>query len=297
MSHTNNEEDDLDNLLDECMNTMDEQERRHEEEVKVRDAAREAELEKVLSSTDEGEMMRMFQSLLNGDENGGDPEALLEKLKTEITNITSIIDNVSDVTEEERSALAQVRQMLGSLPDMENVLQNPANGETTGNQEVNEEELAKAFKSCMESIEQVNATAKTTEGAAPTSGNASNSPNAATSSSTEAIGNNGGDPMSSLTGMFLDVLLDPQLLEPLKLMREAYPHWLSRNESSTSTEDLERYKKQYNLTVTICDFLAEGPIDRNDDEKVNQMVSLMHEFSSLAPLPPGLNEISLESTQ
>ncbi|ORC92137.1 peroxin 19 [Trypanosoma theileri] len=290
---------------------MDEQERRHEEEVKQRDAAREAELEKVLQGTSEGDMMQLFQSLLNGDENGGDPEALLEKLKSEITNITSMIDSSSDISEEDRSALAQVRQMLDSLPNMDDIQQNSAdgaNGETTGNNVVSEEELAEALKKFVESTERVNSIASFDKDKESKLPGVSASPNVSTpaadgaanttnSSSTEATGNIDGDPMSCLTGMFLDVLLDPRLLEPLKLMREAYPCWLSKNESSTEAGDLERYKKQYDLTVTICDILAEGPIDRNDEEKVTRMVSLMHEFSTLAPLPPGLNEISLESMQ
>ncbi|KEG07881.1 peroxin 19 [Trypanosoma grayi] len=284
------DDDDLDALLDDCINTMDEQERRHEEEIKARDAVREEELEKALASSDEGSVAQILQSLIgNGADNATtDPEALLDKLKAEITNMASMVDDLPDLSEEERTSLAQVRQMLDSLQG--NGEAPPPLSAEGGAAGEGDEAFDSVMKKCIADMERL---AGNREGGTAPTANASETSGLGTASA----GGASADPMAGLTGMVLDFLIDPQLLEPLKVMRESYPCWLAQHESSTSAEDLERYRKQHDLTIKICDLLGEGPIDRNDEEKVNQIVTLMHELSVLVPLPPGLSDVDVKSSK
>ncbi|PWV10226.1 hypothetical protein C3747_71g116 [Trypanosoma cruzi] len=287
------DDDELDALLDDCINTMDEQERRHEEEVRARDAAREAELEKgTADSNQSGELMGLLQALMNGENGDGnaDPETLMNTLNEEITRVSSLIDSLPDASEEERASMTEVREIFDRLTKMSSTNEDDAAG---GNAMNSDETLAEAFKKYMADIEKTSGSS---------AGNAAASETPRNTSSTEAPTATANaaefeDVIAGLSGMVLDCLLDPGMLRIMKVMQRTYPRWLAANESSTSVNDLARYKKQYDVVNSICDLVGDGPIDRQDETKTSQLVSLTHEFASLGPLPPDLEKLDAEEEQ
>ncbi|RNE97704.1 peroxin 19 [Trypanosoma rangeli] len=289
MAHSH-DDDDLDALLDDCINTMDEQERRHEDEVRARDAAREAELEKHRAESDFGtEMMRLIQSLVNGESGdaGTDPDSLMNQLQGEVTRVSSLIDELPDVSEEERANIAHVRKMFDRLTTMSSTTEDDA----AGGDDMGNEALVEALKKCMEEI------GKTT---GDDTGNTAASVSAGTAPSLEAttgIANAAdveGAVTAGLSDILLECLLDPGMLGVMKLMQKAYPRWLAVNEGDTSAEDLERYNKQFKIVNSICDLVGDAPVAREDVTKTNELISLTHELTSLGALPPGLEKLVSE---
>ncbi|ESL07680.1 hypothetical protein TRSC58_04627 [Trypanosoma rangeli SC58] len=164
-------------------------------------------------------------------------------------------------------------------------------GDAAGGDDMDSEALVEALKKCMEDIERTtgngagNTAASVSEDTAP-------SPEATTGIANAADVE--GAVTAGLSGILLECLLDPGMLGVMKLMQKAYPRWLATNEEDTSAEDLERYKKQFEIVNSICDLAGDAPIDREDATKTNELISLTHELTSLGALPPGLEKLVSE---
>nr|CCC93101.1 unnamed protein product [Trypanosoma congolense IL3000] len=278
MSQLDND-DDLDALLDDCLNTMDEQERKHEEEVQARVATRVDELGSGVSGPCGGDeaMMRLLQSFMEGVSPDGDADltGLEDKLRSQLDEIASMIEGMPDVTSEDRQSLEQVRQLVDMLKeDKPQHLEGDAGRAHSESDQLSEEEI-KALSEVSELLTKLGGGAE--DGVPNQEG--------------EGRGvDELSDPSAFAAKALTDVLRNPELLEPLRQLRDAYPRWLAANESTTSAEDLARYKRQHELAVSICEHIETSPITDGDDERVQVMLSLLHEYSSLASLPPGLTE-------
>ncbi|RNF02620.1 peroxin 19 [Trypanosoma conorhini] len=287
------DDDDLDALLDDCINTMDEQERRHEAEVKARDAAREAELEKHLAESGSGaEVMRLLQSFMNDEsaEGNADPSSLMNKLQGEITQVSSLLNDLPDVSEEERASVKQLQELFDRLAAMSTKDEDDAAGGDDAGNEV----LAEALKKCMEGVEALTGS-ETNNAAASVAVEKAPSPEAPTGAAGAADADDA--IAAGLSGILLECLLDPGLLRVMRLMQRAYPRWLAANEGNTSAEDLERYNKQFKLVNSICDLIGDASVDPRDAAKTNQLVFLAHEFASLGSLPPELEKVMPEEEE
>lgn len=281
----NLDNDDLDALLDDCMTTLEEQERVHEEKVKEREAVRAAEPDKALIDSDENSyLMRAFEDLMKDAVNdpSADPDVLIEKLKEEITRTAALVESMPDATDEDRASLMRVRQLFDML-SCEALAEEKGGGAEEDKAPNGEKAKEEAFEETLQRL--LAETGRIQEGSA---GGDLFSP--AVDGPAAAAAAAAADRMDSLGAMLVDFLMNPQLLEPFKLMRDSYPRWMAANASSTSAEDMERYKKQHELSIAICDHIGDGSVDRNDEGKADRLLSLMHEFTSLAPLPPGLDQ-------
>ncbi|EPY27753.1 peroxin-19 [Strigomonas culicis] len=94
----------------------------------------------------------------------------------------------------------------------------------------------------------------------------------------------------NVTNMLLSTILDPQFVEPLKLMRDAYAPWLEAH-LDLSEVDRSRYTQQCQKATEICDFLR-VPVDKEDTERVEKLLHLMSEFSDLGEPPQDLTSFA-----
>ncbi|CBH14671.1 hypothetical protein, conserved [Trypanosoma brucei gambiense DAL972] len=281
MSHPDNDAD-LDALLDDCLNTMDEQERIHEEKAQERAATRAVDQKSATAelNPDEATMINLLRTIMEaaGSDENTDTNNVEEKLASQIEEISAMLAGIPDITPEERQSYEQVLQLVQTLKDGSAASSKEGEGSGTSlsdgdDDKPSEEELATIRKvnELLMQLGEGEGVPATEAGSAGATENADSPEFAA-----EAL---------------LNVLLDPQLVEPLRQMRESYPLWLAENESKTSAEDLARYKRQHEITVSICDFLESGAVGAQDMERMSTLVALMHEYSSLAPLPPGLADV------
>ncbi|KAH8604287.1 putative Pex19 protein family [Trypanosoma vivax] len=286
MSNSDNG-DDLDALLDDCLNTMDKQERQHEEEVQARQAARHLEQQQQAVGTGQQdvELLRVIQSLISecGEDGGADMDTLAESLRTELSKIQQLMEHMPDVTNEERESLTQIQQLVSSLKERGGPSEGPAYSAVAGEQvpQPSEKEI---------SPEEI-------EGLCELLGKMQQFDTLNDESLQTKPGEDGNVELpQALSNALLNLLLDNQLLSSLHRVRECYPRWLAANQDKVSTEDLARYQKQHQLAISICDFLDHNVVDSPDEQKMHQLLTLMHEYSCLAPLPPGLSDFQDDKT-
>ncbi|KPA86370.1 hypothetical protein ABB37_00561 [Leptomonas pyrrhocoris] len=110
-------DDDLDALLDEAMDMVDEQERKHEEEVRVRDARLEDDLQKALDESADaggadGDMMKMFMSMLGNSDGSGADGAALDGFKKNVMAMVSSLEGEEGLGEEDKANLERVRELM-----------------------------------------------------------------------------------------------------------------------------------------------------------------------------------------
>jgi len=102
-----------------------------------------------------------------------------------------------------------------------------------------------------------------------------------------------GEIPADMANMLLSAILDPQFIEPIKVMRDSYGPWLEAH-PELSTADRERYTQQYQKTIEISEFLR-TPVEKEDTERVEKLLHMMHEFSDLGEPPQDLASFAKKS--
>lgn len=64
------------------------------------------------------------------------------------------------------------------------------------------------------------------------------------------------------------------MYQPLKEMQAKYPEWLAANKDKLSTEEFQKYTKQYEVVTTICTVFETKP---DDMQTVIELMQQMHE--------------------
>ncbi|TPP44592.1 Pex19 family protein [Leishmania donovani] len=252
-------DDDLDALLDEAMDMVDEQERKHEEEVRVRDAKLEDDLQKALDEASgtaggDADMMKMLMSMLGGD---SADDASLDSFKKSVMTMVSSLEGEENLGEEDKANLLRVKELMRVMEeediDKANDLleQMKQEGKLPDCNNVGDAEIDEASRRCMEMLQQL-------------------------SSATQAM-----------ASALISTLADPQFVEPIKLMRDSYGPYMDAHGSELSHEDCERYERQRAKAQEICDLL-QNPISGAEDPRLIQLLELMNKYSELGDPPRNL---------
>ncbi|KPI86097.1 hypothetical protein ABL78_4858 [Leptomonas seymouri] len=292
-------DDDLDALLDEAMDMVDEQERKHEEEVRVRDAKLENDLQTALDEASgaggaNGDIAKLFMSMLGGaDGNGGDP-AGLESFKKNVMAMVSSLEGEENLGEEDKANLERVKELMHVMEEEDidkasEVLDRMKNdGVLPEGDDIEDAEVGEASRRCMEMLQQISqaadgAAAPSTAPAAPAS-----SPSAAAQGGLDSVPEN-------VASVLLATLMSPEFVEPIRVMRDAYGPYMAAHGSEVTESERERYDRQRAKAEEICTFL-EVPITGESDPRLVPLLELMHQFSELGEPPANLADYAPKRT-
>ncbi|AYU83131.1 Peroxin 19 [Leishmania donovani] len=292
-------DDDLDALLDEAMDMVDEQERKHEEEVRVRDAKLEDDLQKALDEASgtaggDADMMKMLMSMLGGD---SADDASLDSFKKSVMTMVSSLEGEENLGEEDKANLLRVKELMRVMEeediDKANDLleQMKQEGKLPDCNNVGDAEIDEASRRCMEMLQQLSSATQVghldpaaTPGAASSS---SAAPPAAPAGDGAEIPSEVGRATEAMASALISTLADPQFVEPIKLMRDSYGPYMDAHGSELSHEDCERYERQRAKAQEICDLL-QNPISGAEDPRLIQLLELMNKYSELGDPPRNL---------
>lgn len=304
------EVDDLDALLDEAMNMVDEQERKHEEDVKQRDAKLNEDLQRALDEAEgktaaldgpQADLAKMLQAVMGGD--GSMDDAAFDSFKRDVKALVDSLEGVEDLADEDKANLSRVKDLMSVMEnddevraqellsqiEKEEALKMPEGALAGLDGDLKPGDMDAAMRRCMEALKDLSDSSGGAGAAMAAAAAASASPEAASSAAAPA--GNLPAPMQgmpdNLASMLLDTLIDPDFIAPIKVMRDAYEPWLAAHPDITDSER-ETYHKQHEKTKVICAFLAEKQLTREDDERLVQLLELMSEFSELGEPPKDL---------
>ncbi|KAJ8555611.1 hypothetical protein K7X08_013107 [Anisodus acutangulus] len=90
----------------------------------------------------------------------------------------------------------------------------------------------------------------------------------------------GSQDMESIVETMMQQLLSKEILhEPMKEIEERYPKWLEDNKVKLSTEEYDRYKKQYELIRDL------NKVYETEPSNFNKIVELMQKMQECGQLP------------
>lgn len=288
---------DIDALLDEAMDIVEEQERQHKEEVRERDS----ELQNVIDQaakelSGDNEAMTQMMSDLFANGTGGEGNAdFFESFKSQVGQLMSSLDGCNDLSSEDKDNLRRVKEIMKVLDsdDIEKaseLLEELQEGSST-NESADDKEVDSAVKRCMEALDSLSkstpneALPHSVPAAASSAASAPQPGGARSSASPDASP----APLpENLASMLLGTLLDPQFVEPIRMMRDAYGPWMEDHASEIAPEDREKYELQLKKATEICAFL-EVPLKDENDERLTGLLEMMHEFSELGDPPATLS--------
>lgn len=297
--------DDLDALLDEAMDIVDETERQHEVQVKEHEAKLDADIQKALDEQSGlggdgpgGDMIKMFQSLLGAGGGPGDigDDDSFETFKRDVAQLVSTLEGVDDLKDEDKANLDRVRQLMDVLDNddedkAKKLLNQMKNDPTSGmpSSDANPDDMEAAFKNVMDSMQKLAAAGPDGEATGETD------PTTAAAAAAAAMGEDSEVVPDNVANLLMEAILDPQFVEPIRVMRDAYEPYFAANGATLSSSETERYQKQYAKTTEICAFLA-VPLHKEDDVRVVRLLELMSEFSELGEPPKTLVDYAPEKT-
>ncbi|CAD2216704.1 peroxin-19 [Angomonas deanei] len=273
-------DDDLDALLDEAMDIVEEKDRHQKEESERKKQKLEEDLQKASEELEGGDGMELLQSLqrLMGAAAAGDETdpALFDNCKNDIEKLMSMLDG-ADLTEDDKKNVDRMRELLNVMEtdDSEKVSELLGELQKEGG-EGGEAVTADMMKEYAENAQRISEALGGLAGQGAVPGAAAA---AATPADAKTVEEN-------MAEMLLSTILDPNFIEPIKLMKDAYPPYLEQNKG-LAEEELERYKKQHAKVIEICEFLV-VPIEKEDEERVARLLEHMHEFSQLGEPPEDL---------
>ncbi|CCW69499.1 unnamed protein product [Phytomonas sp. Hart1] len=306
--------DDLDLLLDEAMNIVDQQEKEHEETVRLRDAKLQEDLQRTLEETSamsgsgmpNGDILKIFQSILGAAGSDEDDTTSMENFKRDVGALVKSLEDVDGLNKEDMENLDRVRNLMSVLDTdddarTQELLEEMKSKDLTlglDNLDVENANVEDVMKCCVESLQQFTSATEgpLNENTEAVSLEASKVPEATASNPQSSTGTfislpSLGDVPENIANMLLDTILNSEFVEPIKLMRDSYEPYLVDKTSKLSEVDLERYHAQHAMAKKICDFLV-VPIDKDDHDRITQLLELMYEFSNLGEPPADLTEYS-----
>ncbi|KAG5492747.1 hypothetical protein JKF63_01327 [Porcisia hertigi] len=293
-------DDDLDALLDEAMDIVDEQERKHEDEVRVRDAKLEDDLQKALDETSgttgaDAEMMKMFMSVLGGAGDVGIDDACLGDFKKNVMSLVSTLEGEENLGEEDKANLLRVRELMHVMEEEDvdkanNLLkQMTEEGKLPSSDITGDADVDEASQRFMEVLQNLSSVA---QGARPDLAAASSSLPASPAASVDpdaSIPAQIDSAAKDMASALVSTISNPEFIEPIKLMRDSYGPYMEVHRSELSSEDYGRYCRQYAKAQEICDFLQD-PISGAEDPRLVPLLELMSQFSELGDPPRDLVE-------
>jgi hypothetical protein len=305
-------DDDLDALLDEAMDMVDEQERKHDEEVRVRDARLEDDLQKALDEASspagaDGDMMKMFMSLLGGADGNPADAAALEGFKKNVMAMVSSLEGEEGLGEEDKANLERVKELMHVMEEEDIDKANEVldrmkkDGALPEGDDVEDAEVNEASRKCMEMLQQISQAADGpgAAAAAPTTApaaSASASGSAAKPAEGAATaGEDFGPVQENIASVLLAALMNPEFVEPIKIMRDAYGPYMEAHGAEILEVDRVRYGRQRAKAEEICIFL-ETPIQDENDPRLVPLLELIHEFSELGEPPANLADYAPKRT-
>ncbi|KAK7201276.1 Peroxin 19 [Novymonas esmeraldas] len=312
-------DDDLDALLDEAMDMVDEQERKHDEEVRLRDAKLEDDLQKALgevsgAGSGDADMMKMFMSMLggagSGDGVGGDGDASLDGFKKSVMAMVSSLEGEENLGDEDKANLLRVKELMTVMEeediDKANDLlaQMKSEGKLPDSDGVGDADVDEASRRCMAMLQQLStasqggqpnpsSTPAAASAAAPSSSTPATTAGAGAGAGAGAAvtaGGGGGDVDSAteaIASALISTLADPQFVEPIRLMRDSYGPFLAARRGELSDDDCKRYERQRAKANDICTLL-ETPITGAEDTRLVPLLELMNQYSELGEPPADL---------
>ncbi|KAG5467455.1 hypothetical protein CUR178_01098 [Leishmania enriettii] len=298
-------DDDLDVLLDEAMDMVDEQERKHEEAVRVRDAKLEDDLQKALDEASgtaggDADMMKMFMSILGGSSSGGADDASLDSFKKGVMSMVSSLEGEENLGEEDKANLERVKELMRVMEEedidkasdlLEHMKQE---GKLPGGDSAGDADVEEASRRCMEILQQLSSATQGGQlelaAAAPGAASSTSATAPAASGENGATAPAEGDRATeAMASALISTLANPQFVEPIKLMRDSYEPYMDAHRSELSQEDCERYDRQRAKAQEICDLL-QNPISGPEDPRLVQLLELMNSYSELGDPPCNLVE-------
>ena len=90
----------------------------------------------------------------------------------------------------------------------------------------------------------------------------------------------------TLEQLVKEVVNKDTLYEPMKAMREQYPLWLEENWDKVPAEELERYNRQLDKVIEICEHY-----EQNSEEGNPRALELLGELQELGSPPEALLKI------
>ncbi|GET92843.1 hypothetical protein, conserved [Leishmania tarentolae] len=299
-------DDDLDALLDEAMDMVDEQERKHEEEVRVRDAKLEDDLQRALDEASgaaggDADIMKMFMSML-GSGGGGADDASIDNFKKSVMTMVSSLEGEENLGEEDKANLLRVKELMRVMEEEDidkanDLLEEMKHEGKLPDSNVEDAAIDEASRRCMEMLQQISSA--TQEGHLDPVA----TPGAASSSAAASPAGNGAEipaqvdrATEAMASALISTLVDPQFVEPIKLMRDSYGPYMDAHRSELSQEDCERYDRQHAMAQEICDLLR-NPISGAEDPRLIQLLELMNTYSELGDPPRDLVEYAPKNSK
>lgn len=302
-------DDDLDALLDEAMDMVDEQERKHEEEVRVRDAKLEDDLQKALDEASGGaggdaDMMKMFTSMLGGAGGTGGDAASLDSFKRSVMAMVSSLEGEENLGDDDKANLLRVKELMSVMEEddidkantlLEQMKQEGKLPEGNAGDAVGDADVDEASRRCMEMLQQLSSA---TQGGQVDPAAPSVPPPPAAASAAAASASPVAESAAAATGevdrateamasALIATLTDPQFVEPIRLMRDSYEPYMAANREKLSADECERLGKQQAKAQEICELLA-TPIAGADDARLVPLLELMNQYSELGEPPSNL---------
>lgn len=295
------DDDDLDALCNECLDTLDEQERVKNEKEKQREAELQEICQKVeqqenAAAGDQENMMKMFQSILAGGANGNLDENAFVEFQRQVGGLVSSLEGVSDLTEADRANLQRVKDLMSVMDSNDEQkaqeLLAEINKETGVQPEGGSiEETMKRLQDTMGELSKLDGLDGPLPPAANATGSAACPPPPAPAAASASAASDPDQIPEGLTTMLIETLTNPDFVKPIQLMRDSYDAWIEAHKATLSAAELERITKQHEKSKEICEFLA-VPLNKEDDERMAKMLDLMHQFSELGEPPSDLSSFA-----
>lgn len=277
MAH--NEDEDLDALLDEAMNIVEDQDNQQKENMEKEKEKLDSDILKALDelgNNDAEDIMKQFQALLGAGANEEINENTFNDFMRSVGTLLPMLEGASSLLSDED------KKNLDCLKELINVMDNKDDAkaeellaelkktkpELANMKEPSPADVGAKFQEYAESMSQIKKTVGEMIG------------------TTEAAEGQKDEIPADWANMLLSAILDPQFVEPIKVMRDAYGPWLEAH-PELSSEDRERYTQQHQKTIDISEFL-QTPVNKEDTERVEKLLHMMHEFSALGELPQDL---------
>lgn len=272
---SDNDLNDLDELLEEALDDLKEKEARNEENARKKDEELNAAVSKVTSMN------------FGDDVNVDGYISIINKLLSSIEN-----EEVEEQEKETLNKLKGVVQLMekGNMDEactlMENIkADNPVPTETDSVEISNEADVLSLLFNNITN-EQKNEKNLSTLDTSSSSRTALEDPSIASSPDSGIA-----SAESEILKTIIETSLSPEILDLFEKMTEGFPRWIEAKKHQLSEKELELRQKQYEKTVQLCCLMREGFVN----EKVMQIIDLFNELSELGELPQELSDYATTS--
>lgn len=262
--------DNLDELLEEALDDLKEKEAKNEEKAKKKDEELNA-------------AVNMASSMNLGD------DCNLDGYVNILSKLLSTVED-GEIEDQDKETIAQLKgvvQMMekGDMDDACTLLEKMKKDDTL----LKEENPFKmpneaAMLSLLSNISTNEQTCEKNFSMADTSSSSKTEGVDSSTVSPSQLGSTNAE--SELLKTIIETSLSPEVLDLFEKMTEGFPRWLEAKKDQLSEKELELRQKQYEKTLELCNLMKEGSIN----EKVIQIIDLFNELSELGELPQELSD-------